>query len=501
MELANAALDVTRTELQAKIDENEKLHKEVYEANSMYTQHVNNFQNQIAHLRHENEELQAELDSTRVLHEEIKSTSSRERKILERELGESKEELQRVLGLMQEHEAKVRRCEETIIQCRNLLMNYVALTDDTVENIGTHFNMLTPAVLKDQVLSDDDILSVRTASQSLLSALKSDPSDGLHHLVLDSSELRDRGDSWMQAYVHFAAELKDSHPLIRTALSQLVADRQSLEAERDTLSEQLEQRPANVPAANARDDVQVNMDEEDTIKVRPETREQSVQVDLSNWGGSNVPQPAAEEDEKVELDEDDFTTGKTSSGIADLENVLPEALVALSLDTAPPSQAHQTSEARSVDSGEGLLKSTVESEQPAPLVTSPRPPPMSDVPTTLVAADEPSNTPVEKQSIRKVKQPQVEYVRESLIKRHYETKLHRLTEKVHLADTRAVRFHQAWVAAQQQVQSSVEEATRHRNEAESLREEMRQTQINFQRQMDAMAEHVAALTANVSTAL
>lgn len=130
--------------------------------------------------------------------------------------------------------------------------------------------------------------------------------------------------------------------------------------------------------------------------------------------------------------------------------------------------------------------------RPSPVVTMLS----SPLRMTILRTEEPlpREQPSETNPRSKTSDLPAEYARESLIKRHFEAKIAQYLDKIRLADSHALRFHQAWQQTKGQLRVSEKQRIESLKETARLKEQMESMQLSFQKQMDAMAEHVATLT-------
>ncbi|CAG8723524.1 33532_t:CDS:10, partial [Racocetra persica] len=93
LERTKALLESTSGELTKEIERNESLHKELFEAKSLYTQHSNVLGSKILELERKAEELQNELTRSHLASEDAMSTSRQEKSELDNELEQTRSEL------------------------------------------------------------------------------------------------------------------------------------------------------------------------------------------------------------------------------------------------------------------------------------------------------------------------------------------------------------------------------------------------------------------------
>ncbi|KAF9163716.1 hypothetical protein DFQ26_002237 [Actinomortierella ambigua] len=87
LEKAQEALEVATLDLQNKIEENEKLHQQLYEINALYPRHVTELQSKIQELEKLNQELQLDVERAGVANEDTINLIRKEKTDIESELG------------------------------------------------------------------------------------------------------------------------------------------------------------------------------------------------------------------------------------------------------------------------------------------------------------------------------------------------------------------------------------------------------------------------------
>ncbi|KAF9410221.1 hypothetical protein BGZ94_001722, partial [Podila epigama] len=86
LEKSQMTLEAATIDLQAKIEENEKLHQQLYEINALYPRHVTELQGKIQTLEKQNQELQADVQRASVANEDTINMIRKEKQDMEREL-------------------------------------------------------------------------------------------------------------------------------------------------------------------------------------------------------------------------------------------------------------------------------------------------------------------------------------------------------------------------------------------------------------------------------
>ncbi|KAI8603980.1 hypothetical protein EDD21DRAFT_2509 [Dissophora ornata] len=87
LEKSQTTLEAATIDLQAKIEENEKLHQQLYEINALYPRHVTELQGKIQALEKQNQELQLDVERAGVANEDTIKLIRKEKDAVEKELG------------------------------------------------------------------------------------------------------------------------------------------------------------------------------------------------------------------------------------------------------------------------------------------------------------------------------------------------------------------------------------------------------------------------------
>ncbi|KAF9387191.1 hypothetical protein CPB97_002863 [Podila verticillata] len=86
LEKSQTTLEAATIDLQAKIEENEKLHQQLYEINALYPRHVTELQGKIQTLEKQNQELQVDVQRASVANEDTINMVRKEKQDMEKEL-------------------------------------------------------------------------------------------------------------------------------------------------------------------------------------------------------------------------------------------------------------------------------------------------------------------------------------------------------------------------------------------------------------------------------
>ncbi|KAF9208587.1 Vacuolar protein sorting-associated protein 29 [Haplosporangium sp. Z 27] len=87
LEKSQSSLEAATIDLEAKIEENEKLHQQLYEINALYPRHVTELQGKIQALEKQNQELQLDVERAGVANEDTIALIRKEKEASEKELG------------------------------------------------------------------------------------------------------------------------------------------------------------------------------------------------------------------------------------------------------------------------------------------------------------------------------------------------------------------------------------------------------------------------------
>ncbi|KAF9110628.1 hypothetical protein BGX27_006072 [Mortierella sp. AM989] len=87
LEKSQSSLEAATIDLQAKIEENEKLHQQLYEINALYPRHVTELQGKIQTLEKQNQDLQLDVERAGVANEDTITLIRKEKDATEKELG------------------------------------------------------------------------------------------------------------------------------------------------------------------------------------------------------------------------------------------------------------------------------------------------------------------------------------------------------------------------------------------------------------------------------
>ncbi|KAK3818966.1 MAG: hypothetical protein J3Q66DRAFT_180570 [Benniella sp.] len=93
LEKSQTVLEAATIDLQAKIEENEKLHQQLYEINALYPRHVTELQGKIQALEKQNQELQVDVERAGVANEDTITLIRKEKEAVDKELSTTRDAL------------------------------------------------------------------------------------------------------------------------------------------------------------------------------------------------------------------------------------------------------------------------------------------------------------------------------------------------------------------------------------------------------------------------
>ncbi|CAG8581998.1 17742_t:CDS:10, partial [Funneliformis caledonium] len=247
LEKSKITLETTSKELSRKIEENEKLHKELFEVNSLYTQHVNVLQTKISDFESKTEELQMDLTTSHQASEEALSIIRQEKRDVEIELDQTRAELRITKALMEKNEQKLKEGDDALrfelIALRQTLSINLGLADETQSE---QFNALSENFDSESNEIIASFKQLQSSTREYLNALKDD-SDSSYELGV---KVKNASLTWQKNLHKFAFKLASAQNRITELTSEnelLIKTNENdsnkvaaLEKEISTLKEELE---------------------------------------------------------------------------------------------------------------------------------------------------------------------------------------------------------------------------------------------------------------------
>ncbi|KAF9585986.1 hypothetical protein BGW38_010627 [Lunasporangiospora selenospora] len=141
LEKSQQSLEAATIDLQTKIEENEKLHQQLYEINALYPRHVTELQSKIQSLEKQNQELQLDVQRAGTANEDTIAMVRKEKDDVEKELGIIRNALadqlkdeQKASQSLQENvkklEADVERLSKTELELETLQNEHMKLREE-----------------------------------------------------------------------------------------------------------------------------------------------------------------------------------------------------------------------------------------------------------------------------------------------------------------------------------------------------------------------------------
>ncbi|KAG9295922.1 hypothetical protein G9A89_006661 [Geosiphon pyriformis] len=227
LEKSKSILEANTKELQSKIEENEQLHKDIYEAKGLYNNHVNMLQTKLSELEKKTEDLQVELTRSHLAGEEALNIVRDEKRRFELELEQTRAELQQTKALLEENENKMRDGEDS------LRIEIAALRDTLSINLGLsedpHFDKFNTLYNKIDSEANEIISGFRqlqASAREYLKALKEN-SHSSHSLGL---QMKSASQAWHQNLQNLAVKLASS----QNQIQELAAEKEKLAHENET---------------------------------------------------------------------------------------------------------------------------------------------------------------------------------------------------------------------------------------------------------------------------
>ncbi|KAG0342024.1 hypothetical protein BG000_007217 [Podila horticola] len=141
LEKSQTTLEAATIDLQAKIEENEKLHQQLYEINALYPRHVTELQGKIQTLEKQNQELQVDVQRANVANEDTINMIRKEKQDMEKELslirdalaGQLKDEQQANKSLREKAERlenEIDRLSKVEVELESLQAEHARIKDE-----------------------------------------------------------------------------------------------------------------------------------------------------------------------------------------------------------------------------------------------------------------------------------------------------------------------------------------------------------------------------------
>ncbi|KAF9899147.1 hypothetical protein BX616_003222 [Lobosporangium transversale] len=141
LEKSQVTLEALTIDLEAKIEENEKLHQQLYDINALYPRHVTELKGKIQELEKQNQELQLDVERAGVANEDTINLIRKEKEETEKELGIIRDALagqlqdeqranQSLRGNVQRLENEIERLSKVELEYESLKLEHTKLRDE-----------------------------------------------------------------------------------------------------------------------------------------------------------------------------------------------------------------------------------------------------------------------------------------------------------------------------------------------------------------------------------
>ncbi|CAG8623527.1 11362_t:CDS:10 [Acaulospora morrowiae] len=217
LEKSKVTLEVTSVELTRKIEENEKLHKELYEVNGLYTQHVNDLQAKIADLEKKTEDLQDELTRSHIASEEALNTIRQEKRELDSELDQTRAELRKTKSLMEKNEQKLREGDDMLW---SEVITTLSINLGLEESQINQFNDLQEKIDEDSNVLISSFRQLQSSTRDYLKSLKEKSASS----YAKGSKVKEASQIWHKNLQTFAIKLTSVH----SRMSELMVEKENL---------------------------------------------------------------------------------------------------------------------------------------------------------------------------------------------------------------------------------------------------------------------------------
>ncbi|KAF0421502.1 protein phosphatase 1 regulatory subunit 21 [Gigaspora margarita] len=492
LEKSKVTLEATSIELNRKIEENEKLHKELYEVNSLYTQHVNTLQSKISELERKTEELQIELTRSHLASEEALSIIRQEKRDLDNELDQTRSELRKIKSLMEKNEQKLKEGDDVlqseVIVLRDTLDITLGLS---YESQIDQFNALREKIDNESNELIESFNQLQSNARDYLKSLK-EKADSSYELGL---KVKNASLVWQQNLQKLVVKMASA----QNRITELTAEKE------------------NLIKANESDSNKIKVLEDQISQLKEELDKQKVTynglaTEMNQHQDGNNIENAVSNNEVASSSVVNGLNEISSNGVNHHDTLAnKDNSEVKENDTNITSQQLQEENDDDDDDNESFVypndsekrESTELSDQPIKDTSRPTALTVMTTPITSSTTDDidinasrngNSNIlELERDIGRVTKSESDARKREALIKNHYESKINQLTEQLQLSDSKSVRLFKATQIIQGKLAEADEgklraeqEKIRLQNELELLKDKMRDEQNNFKRQIDEM---------------
>ncbi|RIA87573.1 hypothetical protein C1645_807229 [Glomus cerebriforme] len=454
IEKLKVSLEARTIDLTRKIEENEKLHKELFEVNSYFTQHVNVLQSNISDLEKKKEELQVELTRSHLASEEAISTMRLEKREVEVKLDETRRELQLTNALMEKNEQKLKEDDDVLRAELNALRKALSinlgLADETQSE---QFNILSENIDSESYEIIESFKQLQFSTRDYLNALKEN-SDTSHEL---SIKVKNASQIWQKNLQTLAIKFTSA----QNKISELTAEKESLvkanendskklsilESEISRLREELDKQ--RVPSNNfTAESSQLLILNNEQVNVKPE--QNSIKLDNSkNLNEFNVISKTSSQSDNLKEEEE--------SGAHDYSNEEDDDEKFKFVYPGSPNVESPVNEIKEQTAQATSAKITLDDDD-----------------DNNATGNGTASFPALERDMSVRKDDDAKQ-RENLIKKHYECKITQLNEQLQLADSKATRFYKALEIMQSKLANAESKKLRVEQEINKFQTELNHT--------------------------
>ncbi|GES77362.1 protein phosphatase 1 regulatory subunit 21 isoform X1 [Rhizophagus clarus] len=467
IEKLKASLEARSIDLTRKIEENEKLHKELYEVNSLYTQHVNVLQSNISELEKKKEELQLELTRSYMASEEALSTMRLEKREVEVKLEETKRQLQLTNALMEKNEQKLKEDDDVLRAELNALRQTLLINLGLADGAQSEqLNILSEKMDTESNEIIESFKYLQHSTREYLNSLKENP-DSSYEL---SIRVKNASQVWQRNLQTLAVKFTSA----QSKISELTTKNEILVKANETGSNKVSDLESKISRLSEELDKQKISSQESYNNNNESLSEQSsmnnsISNPKLNSSGFNGPilKPASQNDE---IKEEESGPPKLSEDPNDSDDDV-EFVYPVNPSVEPSVNDNKESTVQPASA-----KSTLADDD-------------DNVTGNGIAA---SFLPLERDMSGRKDDDAKQ--RENLIKKHYECKITQLTEQLQLADSKATRFYKALETLQSRLAAAESKNAKLQKELANSKEIFAEERKNHENSVETMQKFITDLS-------
>ncbi|KAL1918411.1 uncharacterized protein VTP21DRAFT_3071 [Calcarisporiella thermophila] len=461
LERSKAALEAATLDLRKKIEENEKLHREVYEVNSLYTQHINLLQEKVTMLERKLNE--AEEASQKLLSSNEIALADSQRKVenLEGELARAKEDYLKAVTSIQQDNARMEIHDKQLQDELNMLKEALTILFKSVENSEILQKYLDSPIGE---LTSDSSVAVKSAIESWLAQYQD--------MRASLLSLQER----IRTMTQEKEDLLRQHQELTARISALT---QNTVETKDQFTETEEYSSKQVIDTSHGEDILKSAGalSELPVSLSQDTTSDKILVE-TQVTPSDVKTTEANEEPTLEIEEK-TVDDNASTHVQEQNGYIPPVDI-------PDNKQPEGDNAGNAQNTKDLEPSDI------PNTASESNDVARSASTTLESSS--SQTDDTLNEFNLISHSEKVRVREELIKKHYEAKVQQLMEMLQIADSKSARLYKAYDSARSKLASIAKENASLKHDNARLQDELTTTVSNYQQQLDALTDHMASLS-------